>query len=173
MSEFVEEGLDVVVFHECGVARCRLREVAYQRGGGQLQSLDAAVHAKARGVSVLAFSRVHVEVELCDEGVPFIHVIGFDRRMPHTPARLLKCDAINLACHAKNAAFDLFVGEVLADFLGVVVEFLLFEGLDIIESVPWIEAVGVGDVGFFERHEFFDFGLGSRFCDRGDVLDEV
>ena len=115
---------------------------------------------------------MHIEVESRNERVAFVDVVRLDRGMPNGAVGLLERHAIDAAGNAQDTAFDFFVGEVLAHRLGVDIVFLSFERFGVVEAVPSIEAVGVGVVGAFERHELFDFGFGARLSELGNFFDK-
>ena len=66
VAELVEAGDDVRVLHEAGVAGCGLREVADERGFGELLVEDAADEGALAEPLALAFAGVHVEVDAAD-----------------------------------------------------------------------------------------------------------
>jgi len=81
----VEEGLDLAVRQERGLLGRRLREVAHGCRDGVLPAaaqLARGLQPKARGVAVLAFARVHVEVEVPHERARrrVVHAVRDDLR---------------------------------------------------------------------------------------------
>jgi len=78
VAEFMEEGLYIAVFHETGIIRRRLREVAYQSGFGQLSAAHAIEQRHHLGMRVFASPRVHVQVHSSYHPAVIDDLPGFD-----------------------------------------------------------------------------------------------
>src|SRR6185312_6491288 len=86
VAELVEEGDDVGVFHEAGVTGFATRKVAYQRCFGNAAAVgvfEDSGNKRVRGKPlVLAFARVHVQVEAAYLRIAIINIVGGNVRVP-------------------------------------------------------------------------------------------
>ncbi len=165
VAELMEASDDVGVLQEAGVGGGGLREVANERGFGELMVEDAADEGALAEPLALAFAGVHVEVDAADGlgvggggRVVVEDGEGFDAGGPDGGVFCAEEDyAEEFAGGGEDAGFDLLVGEVGADGLGVEV----VAGA----AVLLFPEAGVGE-GKGE-------GVGVAFADEGFELGEL
>src|SRR5208337_2546671 len=113
MAKFVEEGGDVAVFHQAGIARLAAGEIADERDFGKLLAVFAIENGIGAEPLILAGAGMHVEinaaelvlavenVERGDGGIPDDGVLGG-----------LEGDAKELAGDVQDALLDAIVSKI-------------------------------------------------------------
>src|SRR6266853_3875911 len=113
MTELVQEHHNVTVLHQARVPGRAAREVAHQRTLGELAAVDTEYERLGGEPLVLAFARMHVQVDAAESDLTVEDVVGGDRRMPavHSGHRF-DVDVKQRRGGGDHAALDLSVGEV-------------------------------------------------------------
>ena len=102
VAELVEESDDVGVLQQAGVAGVAAGEVADQRGLRQRAATDAGDDGRGGEPLVLAFARVHVEIEAADE---LAAVEDLEDRDGGVPGRV-RCDGRNSTLKSAAAVWS-------------------------------------------------------------------
>ena len=79
----MEEGGDIAVFHQAGIAGFAAREIADQRDFGELLAALAVENGIGAEPLILAGPRMHVEINTAELLVAVENVEGRDGRIPN------------------------------------------------------------------------------------------
>src|ERR1035441_662638 len=122
VAKFMKIGHHVVVLHEPWVARLAARKVADQCCLRQVASAYARHHGRGGEPLVLAFARVHVEVEAAHQLAALEDLKDSYGRVPRGLSGWAKFYFEQARGGVEHAGFHLVVGEIRPDRLRIEIE---------------------------------------------------
>ena len=174
MAELVEERRHVGELHEPRITLDPAREVADQRGLGELKSGDAGADSELGGVVVFPRPRMEVEEEPPQEVLPLPDLVRLHAGVPHRRVvDLLVGHAEELRGHVEETLLDPLEGEVGARGLGVEIVVALLDQELVVPGFPAIDDRGARVVLLLALQEDLVLALGLGPRQVPDPVDEL
>src|SRR5205085_7136382 len=174
MPVFMEEGNDILTFHEAGLISFRLREVADENVFRNSYSLLAGREIKRSVVLVLILAGEHVEVNASEQLISVEDVVDLNVGMPDLGfVYLLVCDSVKLAGEVENASLHARVLEIGPNDLRVVTVVLTNSKVREMSEIPGANRCGVGILALLQREQGLIIAVSARLSHRGNFVDEV